>query len=155
MLAPALVQPALCQPLAIRALVDVLEQDPAALALDLAEDAVHVYAHLPVQGAPLSGALDAARGDLLDVDVREVGARFDVLGDCKGDGRHRDDLAHHPADTLLWGGGRSAFLYEKDGVGMEEHHLEDRVEVIGELFVLGGLVSEFHMLFGVRGEEVP
>lgn len=52
-----------------------------------------------VEGALLAGALDTARGCLLDIAVRQLGVVF-VLLDVQGDGGEPDGLARQPADAL-------------------------------------------------------
>ncbi len=58
-----------------------------------------MVAEFPVEGAQFFGLGDAARGDLLDVDVGE--AAFFVLGDGEGDGGEANGFAEEPADVLL------------------------------------------------------
>ena len=91
--------------------VDILQLDPAAPALDLSEDLVLVLAPRVVEGAVLIRAADAAGGYLCDVDVRAlVGGFVDVLRYGEGDGRVGDGFAQEPGYALLgwgvrWGGG--------------------------------------------------
>ena len=58
----------------------------------------------PVEGAQFFGFGNAARGDLLDVDVGE-GVGVFVLRDGEGDGGEFDGFAEEPADVLLLGAG--------------------------------------------------
>ena len=71
--------------------------DPAAAGPESAEHVVAVGAILPVQCAQLSGALDAAGGGLVDVDVRNA---IGVLLHVQSDGSPGDGAAHHPANAL-------------------------------------------------------
>lgn len=73
-----------------------------------------MVAEFPVEGAQFFGLGDAARGHLLDVDVRE--AVFFVLGDREGDGGQADGFAEEPADVLLYEG-RGGRGLEKGGCG--------------------------------------
>lgn len=83
-----------------KVLFHVGDLDPVGLAADLAEDLVLVLARLAVELAQLGGALNAARGRLLNVNVHGAGVVF-VLLDVQGDGRHANGFARHPADALL------------------------------------------------------
>lgn len=87
--------------------LDLLRRHPLALAADAAEHPVRVLAPLHVQAALLGGSLEAAGGDLIDVDVGDgFGAaagrrrgRGELL-DVESDGGEADRLAGHPADSL-------------------------------------------------------
>lgn len=68
--------------------------------LNLAEQPVRVLAERVVDRAVLGGALDAARGRLLNVDVRLAVARVDVLLDVQRYGREADGFADEEADAL-------------------------------------------------------
>ncbi|RBQ85098.1 hypothetical protein VDGD_20853 [Verticillium dahliae] len=80
---------------------------PVALAAAAAKEPVRMLAELEVEAAVLRGALDAARGGLVNVDVgdrvrgggRGLGCSL-VLLDVEGESRQANGLADHPADTL-------------------------------------------------------
>ncbi len=74
---------------------------PPTAAPHFAENGIGMVAEFPVEGAQLFGFGDAARGDLLDVDVGE--AAVFVLGDGESDGGEADGFAEEPADVLLGG----------------------------------------------------
>lgn len=88
--------------------VDVLDVQPPRLPLDRPKEPVAVVAEEVVEAALLRGALDAARADLVDLDVRDGaarglsgrgGRRVEVL-DVERERAGRDRLAGQPADAL-------------------------------------------------------
>lgn len=91
-------------------------REPLGAALDLAKEPIAVIAPFIVKGTVLRGALDAARGRLLDVAVCHLGVVF-VLLDVQGDGGEPDCLARQPADTLQRerrvGAAREGFVLQK------------------------------------------
>ena len=95
-------QPVLAQELLILVrLVEVRELDPAATALEVAEEVVRVRAPLVVEGAQLGGAIDAAGEGLPEVDVGDGGVLFvEVLLQVLRHGGEADRYAGEPVDAL-------------------------------------------------------
>lgn len=86
---------------------------------------VVVRARGVVERALLASALDAARGGLLDVDVRDGrGGVVGVLLDGEGDGGEADGFASEPTEALEgegWvGGGGDGFILGRGLVGRVE-----------------------------------
>lgn len=87
--------------------VDFVQRDPLGLAAHVAKDPVRVGAELAVEAALLPRALEAARGNLLNVNVRHglrgrVGrqGRRDKLLDLERDRRQGNRLPEEERDAL-------------------------------------------------------
>ena len=80
-------------------IIHIPQLHPPALPLHLPENLIRVIMVLPIQGAVLHGGDPAGRGDLRDIDVRQI--VFRVFGDGEGDCRERDGAPVEPAYALL------------------------------------------------------
>lgn len=81
-------------------IIHIPQLHPPALPLHLPKNLIRVIMVLPIQGAVLHRGDAAGRGDLRDIDVRQI--VFRVFGDGEGDGRERDGAPVEPAYALLY-----------------------------------------------------
>lgn len=84
--------------------INILEFDPSAFALDLSEYLVLMLTEGVVESALLHRAANAAGGYLVDVEVGVfLGGVIDVFGYGEGDGGVGDGFAEEPGYALLVG----------------------------------------------------